>query len=88
MGEKLISLQDQKSYLKGCYDMATQANMLRMPEQYLFSPEAKKIFPSLLTKLNWQNDLSKWSKRSSSKLLVSLIYKITSQLAEYMRAAP
>lgn len=50
MGEKLISLQDQKNYLKSCYDMATQANMLCMPEQYLFSPEAKKIFPSLL---NW-----------------------------------
>lgn len=50
MGEKLISLQNRESSLKGCYNKATQANMLGMPEQYLFSPEAKKIFPSLL---NW-----------------------------------
>lgn len=34
MGDKLISLQDQESFLRGCYNKAPQANMLDMPEQY------------------------------------------------------
>lgn len=55
-GEKLISLQDQESFKRACYDKAVQANTLCMPEQYLFSAAAKTNLP-FLSKLNWQNDL-------------------------------
>lgn len=87
MDENVIHLQDQANFSRGCYDKATQANVLGMPEQYLFSPAAKKIFPSLL---NWTGKMlyTKGSKLSSSKLFISLIYKITSQLADAIRAAP
>lgn len=33
MGDKLISLQDQESFLRGCYNKVTQTNMLAMHEQ-------------------------------------------------------